>query len=72
MAEQRETRDVVRMVAVGVLVVVLLALIIDNTRKVKIGYVFGDARLPLVVLVLLSAALGALVSWLLTRRHSRN
>ena len=42
----------------------------DGTRKVKIGYVVGDARMPLVVLVLLSAALGALVSWLLSRRHS--
>jgi uncharacterized integral membrane protein len=70
MAEERDTRDVVRIVAAVVLVIVLLALVIDNTRKVKIGYVVGDARMPLVVLVLLSAALGALVSWLLTRRHS--
>jgi uncharacterized integral membrane protein len=70
MAEERDTRDIVRIVAAVVLVIILLALIIDNTRKVKIGYVVGDARMPLVVLVLLSAALGALVSWLLTRRHS--
>ncbi len=70
MAEGTDTRDVVRIGAAVVLVIVLLALIIDNTRKVKIGYVVGDARMPLVVLVLLSAALGALVSWLLSRRHS--
>jgi uncharacterized integral membrane protein len=70
MAQRTENRDVVRIVAAVVLVIVLLALVIDNTRKVKIGYVFGDARLPLVVLVLISAALGALVSWLLTRRRS--
>lgn len=70
-SESRSSRDVVRLAIGGILVVVLLALILDNTRKVRIGYVFGHKNMPLVVLVILSALLGAAVTWLIMWRRDR-
>src|SRR5690349_17013029 len=39
-------------------VVILIALIVDNTRKVKVGYVFGDARTSLIWVIVISAIAG--------------
>jgi uncharacterized integral membrane protein len=41
--------------------VILIALIVANTRRVKISWVFGDSRASLVWIVLAAAVLG----WLL-------
>ncbi|HKI93178.1 MAG TPA: LapA family protein [Gaiellaceae bacterium] len=43
------------------LLVVLVALVLDNTGKVKIGWVFGSGRVSLVWVIVASAVLG----WLL-------
>jgi uncharacterized integral membrane protein len=64
---ERDRSTTVRLVVGAILVVVLLALIFDNTEKVELGYVFGDVEVAAWVLVLISAALGAaiakFVSW---------
>jgi len=64
---RRDTSDTIRLVVIGILVLVLAALVIDNTDDVPIGYVFGDTDMPLVVVILVSAVLGALIAWLLRR-----
>jgi uncharacterized integral membrane protein len=56
-------------VVVAVLVAaVVLAVALDNTRSTRIGYVFGDFRAPLIVVLLIAAVLGAAVEWLLLHR----
>ncbi len=70
MARDLDNREIARLVVTGVLAIVLVGLVVDNTRKVKIGYVFGDAQMPLIVLLLITAALGAAVAQLVAwRRH---
>ena len=64
---RRDTSDTIRLVVIGILVLVLAALVIDNTDDVPIGYVFGDTDMPLVVVILVSAVLGALIAWLFRR-----
>ena len=54
-----------------VLIVVVAALVADNTRDTRIGYVFGDVDAPLFVLLLATAVLGALIGWLLLHRPHR-
>jgi uncharacterized integral membrane protein len=38
--------------------IVLVALIVDNTRKVKVGYVFGDAKTSLIWVIVISGLMG--------------
>jgi uncharacterized integral membrane protein len=38
--------------------VILIALIVDNTRKVQVGYVFGTARTSLIWIIVISGLAG--------------
>ena len=69
----REARDVARLVAAGVIVVVLVAFVLDNSHSVKVGFVFSSATVPLIWVLIVTALLGAgldrLVIW--RRRQHR-
>ena len=61
-------------IAVVVVVVLLVILIAENTRRVKVGWVFGYSHVSLVFLVLFAAVLGwllGIVTGILVRRRSR-
>jgi len=62
-----------RLVVGTVLLVCAVAVIVDNRQKTSVGYVFGDVRAPLIVVLLAAAVVGALVGWLLLHRphHER-
>jgi len=57
-----------RLVLGVVLLVVVFAVVFDNREDVRVRYLFGDVRAPLVVVLLLSAVLGAAIGWLLLHR----
>lgn len=63
----RELRVSARMVAVVVLLAVLVALAVDNRHSVRVGYLVGDRRLPLVWVIVLLLAAGALLDALVGR-----
>ncbi len=67
----RNSRETTRFVALALTVVVLLGLLLDNSQSVRIGYVVGDVRMPLLVALALAAALGAAVDRLLVWRTGR-
>jgi uncharacterized integral membrane protein len=70
---ERSSRDTGKLVVIAVLVIVLIAFVIDNTRKVKVGFVFTDFTLPLIFVLVATAVLGALIDRLLqARRRRRN
>ena len=74
MAEERtprEKQELARIVGLVVAVVVLLALMLDNRQSVTIGYVVGDVKAPLIVVLVVTAALGGLVARLLEWRTGR-
>jgi uncharacterized integral membrane protein len=61
-----------RVVVGVVLLVVLVAVVVDNKDDTRIGYVFGDVEAPLFVVVIVAAVLGALLAWVVShwpRRH---
>ncbi len=60
---------VLRHVPAAILVIVLVAFALDNRRKVKVGFVFTDERVPLIFVLLATAVIGALVAALLRRRR---
>ena len=74
MAEDQTPRDrqeLGRIVGLVVAVAVLLALMIDNRQSVTIGYVIGEVKAPLIVVLVVTAVLGWLVARLLEWRTGR-
>jgi uncharacterized integral membrane protein len=65
---RRSPLQTARLVLGLLLLVVVAAIVVDNRRSTRLGYVFGDVRVPLVVALLGAAVLGALVGWLLLHR----
>jgi uncharacterized integral membrane protein len=53
-------------------VVAIVVLAIDNRREVKVSWVFGDVDTSLWVVLVLAAAAGAVIGWLLTHRPRRH
>lgn len=78
MAEPRRDVDpkvVARLVAVGVFVVLFVAFILGNSQTVRVSFVFFDADIPLIWVLVGTAILGAvldrLVSWLWRRKRDQ-
>ena len=74
MAEEstpRDRRELARIVGLVVAGAVLLALMLDNRQSVTIGYVIGDVKAPLIVVLVVTAALGGIVARLLEWRTGR-
>jgi uncharacterized integral membrane protein len=66
------TATTARLVAGLVLLVVIVAFAVDNRDDVRVGWVIGDGSAPLVLVLVVTAAVGALVGWLLLHRPTRN
>lgn len=64
------SRDLVRHLPTAILVIVLVAFAIDNRRKVTVGFVFTDKRVPLVFVLVATAVIGALIGALVRRRRN--
>jgi uncharacterized integral membrane protein len=52
---------VARLVVTGLGLVLLIAFVLDNSQTVKVGFVFFNAQLSLIWVLLIAALLGALV-----------
>jgi uncharacterized integral membrane protein len=70
----RRTKLYVSAFGLVALIVCLVALILANTRKVKLSWVFGDTQASLVWIILVSAILGWLLGLVIAglfRRRTR-
>ena len=56
----------------GVLFVLVIIFIIENSRSVKIRLIIPEVKAPLYIAILIAAVLGALITWLLRYRRHRN
>jgi uncharacterized integral membrane protein len=56
----------------GVLFVVVVVFILENTRSVKVRLIGPEVTAPLAVPILIAAVLGALVAWLMRLRRQRS
>jgi uncharacterized integral membrane protein len=60
-----------RLVGAVVIVGLLVAFVVDNSEKVRIGFVFFHADVRLIWVLLITAALGALADRLVPRIYAR-
>lgn len=49
---------------------VLLLFMALNFQKVEVNFIFGSAQMPLIIALMIAAALGALVGWAAPRLRS--
>jgi uncharacterized integral membrane protein len=63
--------DVVRIAAIVVLVGILIAFVADNTRKVKVGFVFADKDTRLIYVLIVTVIIGIVIDRLYqyARKH---
>jgi uncharacterized integral membrane protein len=50
------------------LLAAVIAVAVDNRRTVRVGYVVGDARAPMVLVLAIAMLAGALIGWLVLHR----
>ena len=70
----RDSRELAGWIAAGLLLLGLLAFVLQNSRKVRVEWLFWDLTLPLWLLVTLTAVAGAALARVvgrLVRRRRR-
>ena len=72
--EGSDARDAAQVIGIVVLVALLIAFVVDNTRRVKVGFVFGDRETRLIYVLIVTFVLGILVDrlWQHWRRRRRD
>lgn len=56
----------------GILLVVVVVFVLENTRSVKVRLLIPEVTTPVAVPIVIAAVLGALVAWLLRYRRRRH
>ena len=62
--------DLARYVPAAVLAIALIAFGLANTEKTKVDYLFGNTEAPLILVLLVTAIVGALIAALVRWRRS--
>ena len=64
-------RDRARTIAVGILVVIAAVFALVNLDEVKVSFLFGSARMPLIIVIVGCLLIGAAIGAFLTRRGAK-
>ena len=68
----RGVGHIIRIVVIIAVIAALVAVALDNTDDVRIGYAIGDANAPIWIVIVLSALGGIVLGWLFKHRPRRN
>ena len=55
----------------GILLVLVVVFIFENTARVKVRLIIPQYRMPVALPIVIAAVLGALIAWLLRYRRQR-
>jgi uncharacterized integral membrane protein len=69
--KKRDPREITRIAVAVAGLILLIAFVLDNSQNVKVGFVFFNAELSLIWVLLIAAVLGALVDRLVILLRSR-
>lgn len=64
--------DIARLVPAAVLLIILVLFVVANTQKVTIDFLFTEKKLPLILVLLGTAVIGALMASLIKFRRRHN
>jgi uncharacterized integral membrane protein len=69
--DKRSQREVARTVALVVLAILLTLFAVFNLKEVKVSYVFGSGKAPLIVVIVVSVLFGIVLTYLAERRQRK-
>jgi uncharacterized integral membrane protein len=67
-AAKRPTRETVRAVGLVVLAVLITLFAVLNTKEVKVKWVFGSGKAPLIIVIVVSLLVGIVLAYFADRR----
>jgi uncharacterized integral membrane protein len=70
--ETRRERRSWRQWAIGIVAVLLIIFVAQNSQKVEVHFFFAKTQTPLIFALLVAVVLGALVGWLAPRLRHRH
>jgi len=68
----RGVGHIIRLVVIVAVIAALVAVALDNTDDVRLGYAVGDTNAPIWIVIVLSAIGGIVLGWLFKHRPRRN
>jgi uncharacterized integral membrane protein len=72
--DKRTQREIARTIALVVLAILVTLFAVFNLKEVKVSYVFGSGKAPLIVVIVISVLFGIVLTYLaerLQRKKSR-
>jgi uncharacterized integral membrane protein len=70
-AERRSRREMARSGALVVLAVLTTLFAVFNLKEVKVSYVFGSGKAPLIIVIVISLLVGIVLTHFAERRGTR-
>jgi uncharacterized integral membrane protein len=67
-ASKRSTRETVRTVGLVVLAILITLFAVLNTKQVKVNWVFGSGKAPLIIVIVISLLVGIVLTYAADRR----
>jgi uncharacterized integral membrane protein len=68
---KRTRRDIARIVVMIVLAVIVTVFAVLNLKSVKVDWIFGTSKAPLIIVIVISLLIGGALTYLLERRMRR-
>jgi uncharacterized integral membrane protein len=69
--DKRTQREIARTVALVVLAILVTLFAVFNLKDVKVSYVFGSGKAPLIVVIVISVLFGIVLTYLAERLHRK-
>jgi uncharacterized integral membrane protein len=70
-ATARSRRDRARLIAVAILAAIAALFALVNLDQVKVDLIFGSAKLPLIIVIVVCVLIGFVIGAIVTRRGGR-
>jgi uncharacterized integral membrane protein len=70
-AEPRNRREMTRTVAIAVLAILITLFAVFNLKEVKVSYVFGTGKAPLIIVIVISLLVGIVLTYFADRRTGK-
>jgi uncharacterized integral membrane protein len=70
-AERRSRRELARTASLVVLAILITLFAVFNIGEVKVDYIFGEGKAPLIIVIVVSALVGAVLTRFAERRVSK-
>jgi uncharacterized integral membrane protein len=65
--DQRRKREIARTTAIAVLAILVTLFAVFNLNEVKVSYVFGSGKAPLIIVIVISLLIGIVMTYFAER-----